>query len=222
MTINKIKICILSVFTVSQPLFGAGFDCTKAGTVVEKTICSDQTLSDLDDFLSFSYKKALENSLHKNTTRAAQRDWLRSRRNKCNDDEQCIKEEYLSRIMELTDSDKGTSISGDYERYYQGKPDFNPSDINILKLKDKKIYIHGIAIWFVDKQKSILHLGEIEGSSLLIGDKAHYQDEYGGSLIITFGKSTLLISESTDPAGEWGVNVTFDGQYRKIKQKPDF
>lgn len=219
---NIIIISISSLFAVSHSLSGAGFDCTKAGTVVEKTICSNQTLSDLDDFLSFSYKKALANSLHKDAIRATQRDWLGSRRNKCNNDEQCIKNEYLSRIMKLTESGKDASVSGSYERYHQGKPDFNPSDINILKLKDQKIYIHGIAIWFVDKEKSILHLGEIEGSFLLAGDKVHYQDEYGGSLIITFGKNTLLISESTDPGGEWGVNVTFDGQYRKTKQKPYF
>jgi uncharacterized protein len=37
----------------------AGFDCTKASTLVEKAICSDSELSKLDDLLMISYKEAL-------------------------------------------------------------------------------------------------------------------------------------------------------------------
>jgi hypothetical protein len=44
----------------NSPALGASFDCAKAGTAVEKTICGDAELSSLDEHLGRYYVVALE------------------------------------------------------------------------------------------------------------------------------------------------------------------
>ena len=39
--------------------FGASFDCSKAQTSVERTICSDEAGSFYDDLLAYAYKMQL-------------------------------------------------------------------------------------------------------------------------------------------------------------------
>jgi uncharacterized protein len=53
----------IALLLVSQFLYGAAFDCTKAVTLVEQSICSNKQLSALDDSLGVAYKKALNISL---------------------------------------------------------------------------------------------------------------------------------------------------------------
>lgn len=52
-----IALSILLAFTVRLS-YAASFDCSKISTAVEGSICSNATLSDLDDQLSTAYKKA--------------------------------------------------------------------------------------------------------------------------------------------------------------------
>lgn len=219
MTKNKMRITLLFVLTVSQLSFGASFDCKKAGTEVEKAICLDKTLSRLDEFLALTYKKALARSSHKNKLKASQRNWLRAKRNKCEDDDICLNTEYYSRILELTDTRKSSDLSGSYERYNKNKPSFHSSDINILELRDHQIYLNGIAMWYLNKEneaKGIVHFGEINGVFPIVENKVKYHDKYGGAFMLTFEKNGFLISESANE-GNWGANVSFDGQYRKTK-----
>ena len=63
----------------------ASFDCTKATTLVEKTICADAQLSARDDALMEAYKQALVETKDANRVKAVQRAWLKNVRNKCQD-----------------------------------------------------------------------------------------------------------------------------------------
>jgi len=45
------------------PLFSASFNCQKASTKIEKTICQDKELSRLDEALAKEYKQALSLSM---------------------------------------------------------------------------------------------------------------------------------------------------------------
>lgn len=219
MTNNKIVMTLLAALTVSQLSFGASFDCEKAGTEVEKVICSYKTLSILDEFLALTYKKALDRSSHKNKLKASQRNWLIYKRNACADDDICLNTKYYSRILELTDTTKNSSLSGSYVRYNKNKPSFHSSDINILELPDHQVYINGVAVWYLNKEneaKGIIHFAEINGVFPIVENKMKYRGKYGCSLMLTFEKNSFLISESTNE-GNWGANVTFDGHYRKIK-----
>jgi len=211
---NKTILFLLSLLAFSQLLSAASFDCTKAVSRVEKSICSEPLLSELDTLLSRTYKKVLTHTSSRQAVKASQYKWLKIR-NKCDDDD-CLKNEYLSRIIELAHREKALTVTGSYTRYYEGKPAFHFSDIDIVELMHNTIYLHGVAIWIGDARKGIVHLGEIDGSFSKIEDQVFYHDEEGCKLTIHFEKNALSI-DSNDSAGCWGWNVTFDGYYRKIK-----
>jgi len=214
---NKVIIILLSVLVISQLSFGASFECKKSNTEVEKAVCSDKTLSRLDEFLALTYQKALKRSSHKNRLKSSQRDWLRSKRDPCGADDICLKDEYFLRILKLTKSRKNASLSGRYERYVQNKPDLNTSDIDILELDHREIYISGTALWSLSEEnskKGIVHIGEINGIFPLRENRVRYHDDYGSTLLLIFEKNSLIVSESKDESN-WGANVTFDGQYKK-------
>ena len=72
-------------YAICSGAFGASFDCGRAKTLVEKSICANPTLSQLDDSMASTYKNALTRG---GGVRADQRVWLRER-DKCKD-EICI------------------------------------------------------------------------------------------------------------------------------------
>jgi uncharacterized protein len=78
----------------------ASFDCAKASTRIEKTICADQELSGLDSQLMQVYKTALADNHDTEATKAEQRAWLSTVRNRC-EDAQCLKQAYAARITAL-------------------------------------------------------------------------------------------------------------------------
>jgi uncharacterized protein len=84
-------------FVFSATLHAASFDCVKAVSVIEKTICSDKELSDLDSDLGklfYSLKGDLKSVIED------QKLWLRNTRNRC-EDVDCLKSVYLLRISYL-------------------------------------------------------------------------------------------------------------------------
>lgn len=76
------------------------FDCSKASTAVEQSICSSRQLSELDESLAAAYRKATAAGNSEAVTNR-QREWLRNERNKCQDIA-CISNAYTKRIAELT------------------------------------------------------------------------------------------------------------------------
>ncbi len=103
---NKLSCYIISIsiaFLVSLSANAASFDCAKASTWVEQTICSQPELSRLDEVMAEEYKAKLatateyeDSNAFKIATRNDQRNWLKFRRNTCNS-EQCLIREYKER-----------------------------------------------------------------------------------------------------------------------------
>lgn len=85
----------------SHESFAASFPCEKAGTAVEKMICADAKLSELDEHLG-RYYSASRAALGAAKTCLAtnQREWLRTSRNTCKD-EKCLESAYRARLAEL-------------------------------------------------------------------------------------------------------------------------
>jgi len=100
---SKIVIFILFLLVTLQSSYGASFDCKKASTMIEKAICNDPVLSNMDELLATAYKKALKNDSDKNKVRRSQRSWIKSQRNQCKNIP-CLKKVYTSRISELDDT----------------------------------------------------------------------------------------------------------------------
>lgn len=78
----------------------ASFDCTKAASAVEKAICSDDKISELDSQLMLSYKKSMSTAVNADALKLQQRAWLANVRNKCQD-AACLKLAYADRIAQL-------------------------------------------------------------------------------------------------------------------------
>jgi uncharacterized protein YecT (DUF1311 family) len=81
----------------------ASFDCSKAVTRVEKTVCAEKALSDLDEQLMQTYRYALASASDKHLLKSEQKAWLTQVRNQCRDSA-CLKHVYLERITALAKS----------------------------------------------------------------------------------------------------------------------
>lgn len=93
----------------------AGFDCSKASTAVEKTICADAALSNLDERLAQFYESALARlGDATQCLRQHQRNWLRHVRNQCSDAD-CLRNAYLERLSELSLLQPGALQAKDLE-----------------------------------------------------------------------------------------------------------
>lgn len=105
----------------------ADFDCGKAETSVERLICSDSQLSEMDDKLSVKYKQQLARAVDtdkkvpqgtmpniewsaESQTKNRQVAWLNLERNTCITVD-CLKAEYLSRLSDF--DDRGRSTEGE-------------------------------------------------------------------------------------------------------------
>ena len=87
---------------ISNASFSAGFDCEKATTYVEKTICSSQQLSSKDDQLYDFYERA-KNDPNQKGVMIEIRKWLKNERNKC-DTESCIEDAYDNFLPKIEES----------------------------------------------------------------------------------------------------------------------
>src|ERR1700730_14201974 len=72
---------LLAVFLVLPlaPADAASFDCKKASTRIEKTICADPELSKADEGLATAFADPTTVSLSPLTLRTEQAEWLRER-----------------------------------------------------------------------------------------------------------------------------------------------
>lgn len=95
-------LCFSILFHAELSAGSASFDCMKKLTDVEKLICSNIELLELDNEIDAFYKKAL--SMANNELRTElikhQKHWLKFTRNLCADD-LCIKHAYWSKLAEL-------------------------------------------------------------------------------------------------------------------------
>lgn len=94
-----------SIFAVTFLFFtananAASFDCAKASTLVEQTICSNTKLSELDDSLTQIYKRAIASGPNASLVKSEQRTWLTNVRNKCAT-VACLTQAYFERQKEL-------------------------------------------------------------------------------------------------------------------------
>ncbi|MCY1224516.1 hypothetical protein D9M68_82070 [compost metagenome] len=95
---------LIAALLIASPLAHAtSFDCKKASTVVEKTICASPLLGKLDDALTENYNAMLASDLgdgpDNKTLKKEQRAWI-GQRNKCTT-EQCLIDLYRKRVDDV-------------------------------------------------------------------------------------------------------------------------
>lgn len=102
---NKYSILSLALLVSPGAVYAASFDCAKAQTFVEKSICNDSELNLYDEAMGGNYRLMMRAKdmvgTDKADLRSSQMEWIKNR-NKCNDP-QCILSKYKSRLDEICD-----------------------------------------------------------------------------------------------------------------------
>ena len=94
-------LAVIVSFGIAHPASAQSFNCAKATTRVEKMICADNSLKELDEYLGRYYSAARsELAGAESCLQADQAQWLKSTRDACADNA-CLKTAYLNRLGEL-------------------------------------------------------------------------------------------------------------------------
>ena len=96
--INRLIKIGFSASLLITSMYAASFNCKKASTFIEHTICNDTELSKLDEELASSYKKVWNSLSDKTDLKKDQFDWLKNTRDKCMSLE-CLKTSYINRVL---------------------------------------------------------------------------------------------------------------------------
>ena len=103
------RLLLVILVSCSAPAMAASFPCEKAQIRIEKAICADTELSQLDEYLARYYGGARAGLGAGAACLAAdQRSWLGKTRNACADTA-CLKKAYLERLGELDPLQPGAS-----------------------------------------------------------------------------------------------------------------
>lgn len=209
---------LVSMLLVGLSANAASFDCNKARSFREKTICSDPELSSLDEQLNYSYKDAVERSDARKTLVLWQRAWLKSSEINYCKDAKCLTKEISSRITILDSvaakNNPAAQWNGDYSRFFQGAKDETAS-ILLIGLNGNQVYISGSAVWIgPNAANGQVNTGEIVGVGKLKNGKAVF-DFDGCNAIIVKRQSDLFVEEES---GCGGVGVSFMGNYKRISK----
>jgi len=97
------------LLAIACPAFAASFECQRNDNRVERMICSDSVVSDLDEVLARFYAGA-QSALRENASclKPDQQEWLR-KRNACKD-VACMDRVYRERLAELTALQPGINL----------------------------------------------------------------------------------------------------------------
>jgi TPR repeat protein len=100
---HVVALLALTTVVASFNANAASFDCAKASTAVEGSICANAGLSALDEQLAASYARARTSSANVEALRNAQMDWMKQR-NTCGANVECLTTSYKLRIAALVPS----------------------------------------------------------------------------------------------------------------------
>lgn len=201
----------LALACASLPAAAASFDCAKAASAAEKTICGDAALSKLDEQLNKAYQGAIARTGNKTLVREWQRDWLKSHELAACKSAACMKPLFAARTA-LLDEAVASRWNGQYVRYYKGKPDRHTADILLVALKDEAVAGKGAALWMgPNAANGQVNVGEFGGQGSFTGDHLIFEsEECHVSMTL---KGDALTVEDSNTCG--GANVTFTGDYRR-------
>jgi uncharacterized protein len=189
----------------------ASFNCAKAQTPVERLICSDPQVSELDDRLDKAYRAAeVTGTWQRSELGPDQREWLKNVRNRCND-APCLVRAYQVRIEELS---KPRDVTGTYK-----------TEGGLLKVKH---FPAERRIQFEVQASNGMNVGELAGEAELRGGEANYptdeervrrarehQDE-DCKLRVEFPRGSAIMMQRGGCG--MGLNVTASGTYSLVSR----
>jgi uncharacterized protein len=217
------KLGAMKIFWVSAAIMAiafearaASFDCAKASTAVEKLICSEAKLSDLDGRVAQAYRRALATPAVAQRVKLDQRRWLADR-NKCTD-VACLTGAYQKRLADL-EAAPSTAASRkptgpQREPSFTTAPFISPRIINDLStwISDQGEQV--VAINLTDSQGSNRYFGDVEtrrdGAGTYVGyrtpgDEPGERDAEFGYTHVGRTASGIDVLRTRDSGGGTGV-----------------
>jgi uncharacterized protein len=208
--------------TVRRPI-GPSFDCVKASTNIEKMICSDTRLSELDMQTASTFKKILSKTKEPSIEafKKIQNNWLKKKRNVCKD-KKCVESAYKARIAELNDEFKPQDDI--VEKYKK-------SQISIDKNSIKKYPFMPYLEYSADNElcDKMLKNHQERFFSAKIGEKPNLEyitweqvyEDLGGQNRVGIEKIDLIFADNkTKPLIQWTVPHSWRGDNYKAVLYP--
>jgi uncharacterized protein len=207
---------VLAVVVPATEARAASFDCARAQSAVERLICSDPQVSELDERLDRAYRAAEVTGMWQRSELGPdQRDWLKNVRSKCSD-APCLVRAYQARIDELG---RPRDVTGTYKR-----------DGGLFKVRH---FTAQHRIQFEVQASAGMNVGELAGEAELRGGEASYpteaerlrrareQEDEDCTLHVKFARGSAVVVQSGGCG--MGLNVTASGTYTLVsRDAPSF
>ncbi len=201
---------------VPLPARAASYDCARATSAVERTICANPRLSRLDEELASAFASMLGVVANPAALRERQREWMRER-DACAD-EHCLERLYIRRVAGLRAGTRPLAESraaalGIYERRVDGAADPHAATLTIAAGSGDLVHVTGEATWIGDAATGNVNTGTIDGMVRMQGNGARYELD-GCQFAIEFLPDALIVDGDNGACG--GMNVSFDGDYERV------
>ncbi|MCA8299569.1 lysozyme inhibitor LprI family protein [Burkholderia sp. AU30198] len=183
--------------------YAAGFDCAKAASPTEKTICADAPLSKLDGELAAAWKKALAKGGDTAALKAAQLKWLKQR-DQCGGDEQCLGDRYRERLASLN----GTPLAADRWQQTWYRDSDNPSFDGMLTFTGTATRLH-----FELSGNNGANTGELGGDIELHGNSGTFRHDQCRLDFSRKGARVQVTQHGDDGDCGAGAGVVYSGDY---------
>lgn len=138
--------------------YAASFDCDKASTPIEKTLCQDDSLSEYDEIMAYAYQQLQKlDASNAAEHKSQQKQWIEKRNSECMDGSaDCLLELYSNRILDLESAvvslnSRSTSCDGLYQYQHDASLDGDDtrgrvSDVLITSPLDQEHRTFNLAI----------------------------------------------------------------------------
>lgn len=195
---------LFSILFFSSLSYGASFNCAKASTFVEHSICDNAQASKLDEDLAYAYKNARASVSSPHQLKKEQRAWLKNKRNRCQN-VACVKQTMKSRIKVLKSFSNNSTVSP-FMRNLVGTYQTNEGDIKINIVKGR-LYFKLLVV------NARANIGDVQGYITLRGKQGTYKNtNINCHLDFVFKASKVIIAQ--EGSCQMGMGVYADGVYR--------
>jgi uncharacterized protein len=181
----------------------AGFDCSKAASKAEKTICADPVLSDYDSQLSRVWRTALKQTRHAKELKADQQAWLKQR-DQC-EDWACLRSEYTRRLAMLAPANVAGTFVWDGAWSKVSYPQVG-ADLRVQALGPGRYRISLSG-------HSGANAGEYSGEARASGNDLRVDDRAGDCQLILRRTHRQIEVEQVDGSCGAGAGVYYAGRY---------
>ena len=118
MNFTKLTLASIAVFALGSQLSAASFNCHKASTSIEKAICADRNLNELDGKMGHMYQKAKK---YQHDLPKYQKMWVKNRNKECGANTDCLYKWTESRITNfkniIGDAKAGVPVNAPKENH---------------------------------------------------------------------------------------------------------